>query len=160
MAVHGEFLEYSNAPGVIQWSKSNIYLGGRLLSTLTPNGAGGEFTEYHHPDRLGTRLVTNVQNTTYFEQSSLPYGTARSAESTGATNRRFTTYDRSATSGLDYALNRHYDSLQGRFTQVDPIGAGASSLSDPQSWNMYAYCGGDPVNRTDPSGLFWGNRSR
>ena len=44
-----------------------------------------------------------------------------SAESIGATNRRFTTYDRSVNTGLDYALNRHYDSQQGRFTQVDPI---------------------------------------
>jgi len=58
--------------------------------------------------------------------------------------------------GLDYAINRHYDSLQGRFTQVDPIGAGATDISDPQSWNMYAYCGNDPINHTDPDGLFFG----
>jgi len=29
-------------------------------------------------------------------------------------------------------------------------------LSDPQSLNMYSYVGNDPVNRMDPSGLFWG----
>jgi RHS repeat-associated protein len=104
-----------------QWSKTYIYLGARLLSTLTPNGSGGQLVQYHHPDRLGTRLVTNAQDTNYFEQQTLPFGTALTAESTGQTNRRFTTYDRSLNTGLDYALNRHYDPQQGRFTQVDPI---------------------------------------
>jgi RHS repeat-associated protein len=136
-----------------QWSKTYIYLGARLLSTLTPNGSGGEFVQYHHPDRLGTRLVTNAQDTTYFEQVTLPFGTALNAESTGSTNRRFTSYDRSAATGLDYAVNRHYDSQQGRFTQVDPIGMRSVSLSSPQTLNLYAYCTNDPINHTDPSGL-------
>ncbi|MBK8314970.1 MAG: RHS repeat-associated core domain-containing protein [Acidobacteria bacterium] len=70
--------------------------------------------------------------------------------------RRFTSYDRSGSTGLDYAINRHYSSAQGRFTQVDPIGMSAVSLGDPQSLNLYAYCGNDPVNRLDPDGLFWG----
>ncbi|MGH9970025.1 MAG: RHS repeat-associated core domain-containing protein [Pyrinomonadaceae bacterium] len=138
-----------------QWSKSYIYLGGRLLSTLTPNGSGGEAVQYHHPDRLGTRFVTNAQDTTSFEQVTLPFGTALNAESTGSTNRRFTSYDRSTMTGLDYALNRHYDPQQGRFTQVDPIGMGAASPDDPQSLNMYAYCGNDPINHIDPEGLFF-----
>jgi RHS repeat-associated protein len=135
------------------WSKSYVYLGARLLSTLTPNGSGGEFVQYHHPDRLGTRLVSNSQDTSSFEQVALPFGTALSAESTGSTNRRFTTYDRSVTTGLDYATNRHYDQQQGRFTQVDPIGMAAVSLSDSQSLNMYSYVQNDPVNFTDPTGL-------
>jgi hypothetical protein len=32
---------------------------------------------------------------------------------------------------------------------------GASSLGDPQSLNLYAYCGNDPINHTDPDGLFF-----
>jgi RHS repeat-associated protein len=137
-----------------QWSKTYIYLGARLLSTLTPNGSGGHAVQYHHPDRLSTRLVTNAQDTGSFEQVTLPFGTALNAESSGATNRRFTTYDRSVNTGLDYAVNRHYDAQQGRFTQVDPIGISASSLVSPQTLNMYSYVGNDPVNRIDPSGLF------
>ena len=49
--------------------------------------------------------------------------------------------------------NRHYDPLQGRFTQVDPIGMGSVSLASPQTLNLYAYCADDPINHTDPSGL-------
>jgi len=141
-------MEYTESGGSTTpaWSKTYIYLGARLLSTLTPNGSGAEAVQHHHPDRLGTRLVTDPSSGTSFEQVTLPFGTALNAESTGSTNRRFTSYDRSLVTGLDYA-NRHYDSQQGRFTQVDPIGTNASSLSDPQSLNMYSYVGNDPVNR-------------
>ena len=147
-----EFVE-SGASTTPAWSKSYIYFGRRLLSTLTPNGSGGEITQHHHPDRLGTRVVSNPANGTSFEQVTLPFGTALTAESTGSTNRRFTSYDRSAVTGLDYALNRHYDSDQGRFTQVDPIGMRSVSITSPQTLNLYAYCANDPINHSDPSGL-------
>ena len=100
-----EYVESGGAT-IPLWSKTYIYLGARLLSTLTPNGSGGEFVQYHHPDRLGTRLVTNAQDTNSFEQVTLPFGTALAAESSGATNRRFTSYDRDLNTGLDYAIHR------------------------------------------------------
>jgi hypothetical protein len=31
----------------------------------------------------------------------------------------------------------------------------AADLGDPQSLNLYAYCGNDPINYTDPDGLFF-----
>ncbi|MEK6325302.1 MAG: FG-GAP-like repeat-containing protein [Acidobacteriota bacterium] len=151
-SVIAEYEETAAAPTTPRWVKSYIYLGGRLLATIAPNG-GSERVEYHHPDRLGTRLVTNNQDTSSIEQAALPFGTALDAESSGATKRRFTSYDRSNVTGLDYAVNRHYDPLQGRFTQVDPIGMRSTSLSNPQTLNLYAYCSNDPINHTDPSGL-------
>jgi RHS repeat-associated protein len=147
-----EYEETVVAPTTPRWVKSYVYLGARLLATINPNGAS-ERVEYHHPDRLGTRLVSNNQDTTSFEQAALPFGTALDAESTGSTKRRFTSYDRSTVTGLDYAVNRHYDPLQGRFTQVDPIGMRSTSLVNPQTLNLYAYCANDPINHTDPSGL-------
>ncbi|MGH9944944.1 MAG: hypothetical protein ACRD9R_21555, partial [Pyrinomonadaceae bacterium] len=54
--VFAEYTEYG-AQTVPQWAKSYVYLGGRLLSTFMPV-TGGEAVEHHHPDRLGTKLVT------------------------------------------------------------------------------------------------------
>lgn len=146
-----EFTE-SGASVDPSWSKSCVYVGGRLLSTLTPNGSGGEAVEYHHPDRLGSRLITTPTGGS-FENVTLPFGTVIASETTATTNRRFTSYDRSGATKLDYAINRHYDSQQGRFTQVDPAGMKATKLEAPQTLNLYAYCANDPINQTDPSGL-------
>ena len=139
------------------WTKSYTYLGDSQLATVTPDGSGGEYVEFNHPDRLGTKLQTNQALGTSYEQNTLPFGTALNAESTLTTNnKRFTSYDRSNATGLDYAINRTYDSKQGRFTQVDPIGMSAASLTAPQTLNMYSYCANDPVNYSDPMGLFFG----
>jgi len=87
------------------------------------------------------------------EQEPFSFGVEEESISTGGNNQRFTSYDHSAATGLDYAVNRHYDPQQGRFTQVDPLGMGAANLANPQSLNMYAYVQNDPVNVTDPMGL-------
>jgi RHS repeat-associated protein len=142
-----EFTESGGAT-VPSWSKTYVYLGNRLLATLTPGG-----TQYHHPDRLGTRVITTPATGASVEQVNLPFGSALDSESTGGSTRRFTSYDRSDLTKLDYAMNRSYDSLQGRFTQVDPAGMRASSLENPQTLNLYSYVSNDPINRTDPDGL-------
>lgn len=151
-----EYVETPAAPSSLRWSKSYITGGDRLFAVIRDNGGGGETTDFHHPDRLGTRLITNQSTGSSLEQQTLPFGTALENETTGSSNRRFTSYDRSNVTGLDYAKNRTYDAQQGRFTQVDPIGMSAASLDNPQTLNMYNYVGNDPVNRVDPSGLFWG----
>jgi RHS repeat-associated protein len=85
----------------------------------------------------------------------LPFGTPLDAENSGvgSTNQKFTSYDRSPVTGLDYAMNRTYASGQGRFTQVDPLGATAAVKTDPQSLNLYSYVRNEPTNFVDPSGL-------
>jgi hypothetical protein len=46
---------------------------------------------------------------------------------------------------------RQYDPAVGRFISRDPV---LGSVSDPQSQHAYAYAHGDPVNLTDPTGMF------
>ena len=147
-----EYVENSASPTSPVFTKSYIYAGSRLLSTQTWNGTA-EITEFHHPERLGTKLVTNNSANTSFEQATLPFGTSLDAETSGITNQRFTSYDRSTVANLDYAQNRSYSSGQGRFTSVDPIGMSSGSASNPQSNNLYAYVGNNPIDYTDPSGL-------
>ncbi len=152
--VLAEYVEYTSF--VSTWTKSYTYLGGRLLSTITLGGTGSENTEFDHPDRLGTSVITNQSVGSSYEQSHLPFGRSLGAESTGFTSKRFTSYERSNATQLDYAVNRTYDSKQGRFTQVDPIGMQAANLATPQTLNLYSYCANDPINHIDPDGLFFG----
>jgi RHS repeat-associated protein len=110
---------------------SNYYFGGKLLKN-----AGGYVT----PDRLGSIGK-------YF-----PYGQERpSATQDG--KEKFATYFRDSETGLDYANNRYHQPGMGRFMTPDP--SHTANRMDPNSWNQYAYSGGDPVNRHDPSGLGW-----
>ncbi len=50
-------------------------------------------------------------------------------------------------SGLVYDRNRYYDPSAGRFTQEDPAGLGGGL-------NLYGYASGDPLNNSDPFGLW------
>jgi RHS repeat-associated protein len=110
--------------------------------------------------------VTNTDGTVVTEQWTLPFGNTQPFTAipggenpyqhptlSNPSKKRFTSYDRSDATGLDYAVNRFYSSQQGRFAQVDPIEMAAVSLGDPQSLNLYCYVGNDPVNYTDPMGL-------
>jgi RHS repeat-associated protein len=53
-------------------------------------------------------------------------------------------YQNDQDTGYYYVGNRYYDPTVGRFISTDPAGAGT---------NWYAYCGSDPLNATDPTGL-------
>jgi RHS repeat-associated protein len=48
-------------------------------------------------------------------------------------------------SGFDLATFRTYDSAQGRWISRDPLGEGVD-------YNLYRYCGNDPIGNTDPDG--------
>jgi RHS repeat-associated protein len=58
-------------------------------------------------------------------------------------------WDCFADTGLYHVGAREYDPRTARWLQRDPIDAASG---DP---NLYRYCGNDPVNAVDPSGLDW-----
>jgi RHS repeat-associated protein len=126
-------------------------------------------TEYVTADALGsTRLV--MSGTQAERHDFQPYGDEITVDSgtwrtgvpgylnslnlygTGTMRQRFTGQERDAETGLDYFQARYFSGVQGRFTSPDPGNAGADP-SDPQSWNGYAYVGGNPLAFTDPSGM-------
>ncbi len=49
---------------------------------------------------------------------------------------------------LYYYNARYYDPQMGRFLEIDPIGFAGGDI------NLYAYVGNNPVNLTDPLGLY------
>ena len=53
--------------------------------------------------------------------------------------------------GLYYYNARYYDPTIGRFISADTA---APDMQNPQSLNKYSYCLNNPLNRTDPTGLF------
>ena len=55
-------------------------------------------------------------------------------------------------SGLYYLNSRYYDPFVCRFLNADGY---VSTGQGVTSNNMFAYCGNDPVNRSDPSGEWW-----
>ena len=54
--------------------------------------------------------------------------------------------------GLYYLNNRYYDPATGRFINADVM-MGAND--DLNTYNLFAYCGNNPVNRYDSNGMSW-----
>jgi RHS repeat-associated protein len=106
----------------------------------------GGVLRYYHQDRLSTRLITDtsggVKGTMHHEPFGEDGGVAGETE-----KHRFTSYERDE-GNTDYAMNRQFETANGRFMRPDPIEG-----SSPQSLNRYAYAANDPVNLIDPSGL-------
>jgi RHS repeat-associated protein len=55
--------------------------------------------------------------------------------------------------GLYDFLFREYNPQHGRWISPDPAGVSAVSMSNPQTWNRYAYVGNRPLGNLDPTGL-------
>jgi RHS repeat-associated protein len=62
---------------------------------------------------------------------------------------RYRAYYADDETGLYYLPARYYEPATARFLSPDPA---PPSAGDPLSLNAYAYCQGDPVNASDPSG--------
>jgi len=105
-------------------------------------------------DRLGSvRDTQNGSTMAYY-----PWGEERTSTPDG--NDKFATYFRDLVTqpagfGEDYASARYYNNNFGRFWSPDPGGLTTADPRNPQSWNRYAYAGGDPVNFNDPTGQFY-----
>ena len=75
---------------------------------------------------------------------------------TYTTNRSFTGQMQDVLSGptgiYDF-LFRQQASNQGRWLVPDPAGLAAVDITNPQTWNRYAYVGNNPLSNVDPLGL-------
>ena len=101
--------------------------------------------QYFLGDTLGSvRQMVDSSGEMLLAQSYEPYGDILSKQGEGSSIFQFTGEVRDVT-GLTYLRARYLDSRTGRFIQVDP-----SKIER----NLYLYTNANPVNHTDPTGLF------
>ena len=65
---------------------------------------------------------------------------------------KFSGKERDSESNLDYFGARYYDHTLYRFLSVDPVIPAGRALYNPQRWNLYGYCGDNPINYIDLGG--------
>jgi len=146
------------------WVHSNVWVGAHLDATYDTLGL-----HFHLADPLGTRRVqANVLGQIEETCQSLPFGdalncvlTSSLATADDATEHHFTGKERDSESGNDYFGARYYASSMGRFmspdwsAKVEPVPY--AKLDNPQSLNLYAYVGNNPLIRIDADGHCWPN---
>jgi len=135
--------EYDNGAAPSSPTREYVYLGGNLLAKIDDSG-----TTYYHPDQLSNRYITDANGNYAGEQGHYPYGEQWYAHNT-TTKWAFTTYERDAESGNDYAMARESVNRLARFSSLDLL---AGDPTNPQSLNRYPYTISDPINLVDPTG--------
>ena len=161
----GEQVTEMNGSGT--WLHSNAFPAGHIAATYDSNG-----WHYQFADWLGSRRMQSSAGGVAEEwYSSLPFGdaltTTNNPNCTGAihcyaedaTEHHLTGKERDSESGNDYFGARYYASSMGRFLSPDWSAKVApvpyAKLGDPQTLNLYAYVGNNPLSRFDKDGHEW-----
>ena len=143
-------------------------ISGQLVAEYTTSNATGGGTSYVTSDTLGTpRIITgtNLNDSSggvKARHDYLPFGEEITGTlggrndvpqyaATDGVKQKFTGYERDNETGLDYAQSRYYSAIQGRFTSPDDF-LNDTHVAEPQSWNLYAYVGNNPLRHVDPDG--------
>jgi RHS repeat-associated protein len=121
-----------------------------------PSGAAAVYTStgltyYRHSDHLGSsRLATTPTRTLYSSTAYAPYGEPYTQA--GTTDLSFTGQDQDTVSGMHDFRDRRHMPVQGRWLVPDTTGLSAVDVTNPQSWNRYAYVNNNPLAMIDPFG--------
>ncbi|HEV8589320.1 MAG TPA: RHS repeat-associated core domain-containing protein [Pyrinomonadaceae bacterium] len=163
--IAGDLLaEFDGSSGNLK--KEYVY-GGATLITIEPTAVNSNGTRYSTSDGLGSpRVVTNSSGSVVSRHDYMPFGEELGAGTGGRTTgmgfsvadgnrKKFTGYEADSETGLNFAEARYQSATQGRFTSPDPF-SGSMTLTDPQTFNRYAYVGNNPLNSIDPSGAIAG----
>ena len=134
-------------PAVLQDGTNTYVYGLDLISATDDQGSQSYFTY----DGLGSVAdVTDGDGDVVGAYAYDVFGAIRAQTGGGSNYWLFTGEQRDSDSSLYFLRARYYDPATGRFLAQDPL---LGSLGDPKTQNRYSYVVGNPVNRTDPSGL-------
>ncbi len=156
-----------DANGSMNWQRTYVYAGGALIATYGPvpnptYPTSGPQTLYQpsfrFTDWLGTmRATTDSTGVLQGTCTGLPFGDGMDC-SNSPDPHYFTGKERDTESGNDYFGARYYASSMGRWLSPDwsakVMPVPYAKLDNPQSLNLYAYVGSNPLVRTDPTGHY------
>jgi RHS repeat-associated protein len=124
------------------------YVYGNDLITQAQAGQ----TNYYLVDGLGsTRLLTNTQGQVLNAYGYEAFGETVSQSGTANNKYQYAGEQFDAAIGDYYLRQRFYDTSSGRFGRMDTY---EGKLQEPLTLNKYLYAHSNPINLTDPSGLF------
>lgn len=112
----------------------------------------GTQTEYFYSKDVQGSVVAILNNSGKCEQaySYTDYGeTQKNIDSKFYNEICYTGGIYDENTGLYYLNARYYDSSDGEFLSQDTY---RGTETDKDTWNLYAYCSGNPINYVDPSG--------
>jgi RHS repeat-associated protein len=132
-------------------TRDYIYFGNRLIAEYKPQT--NEYFYYMTDQINSTRIILNENGDLVFSEACGPYGDIQKTwTNTYNPKLKFSGKEREGYSDLDYFGARYYDHKSFRFNSVDPIINRVEALSNPQLWNLYAYCRNNPITFFDPDG--------
>ncbi|MEG3928593.1 putative Ig domain-containing protein [Microcoleus sp. T3_D1] len=141
---HAQVLEEYSPNGNLQ--ASYVY-GLDLVSTER-----GSDRAFYHVDGLGsTRALTNGAGNAIDTYTYDAYGNLIGRTGNTVNNYLYAGEQYDPNLGDYYLRARYYDTETGRFSGRDPF---EGLLTEPLSLAKYPYVHGNPVNATDPTGLF------
>ncbi|MEW6363201.1 MAG: polymorphic toxin type 28 domain-containing protein [Acidobacteriota bacterium] len=128
-----------------------IYAGNRLIAEYRPKES--KFYFYAQDQINSTRVVTDQSGTRTYAATYDPFGGLQfETGDTTAPTLKFSGKERDTSTGFDYFGARWYAHGQYRWISVDPVMNHDDALSNPQLWNLYAYCENNPLTKLDPDG--------
>lgn len=86
----------------------------------------------------------------YSSSAYAPFGEQYSKA--GTADASYTGQDQDTVSNVYDFPARRQNFSQGRWVSPDPAGRSAVTLTNPQTWNRYAYSNNNPLSQVDPSG--------
>ncbi|MGB6973102.1 MAG: RHS repeat-associated core domain-containing protein [Terracidiphilus sp.] len=126
-----------------------IYFDGMRIARRDASGN----VYYSFGNELGSPTITTATGSICYDADFYPFGGEHAYTSTCAPNQKFAGMEQDSATGLYRTIFRQYAANNGRWLSPDPY-AGSYDPTNPQSMNRYAYVGNNPMNYSDPAGLF------